>query len=810
MKSFLRLLAALLIVATTGLPLSAQQPGIVVGRVQDSVQNDVLRHATIRVEGTRRGAVANDDGRYIIRIEPGTYTLAASMVGYRVERRSVTVRPGDTVTVDFTLGLAPRTGAAVTVYSEDPGVSLMRRVIRRVERQRDSLRSYRYTLYTRFVAASDTTTAGRATSASDTTIISIFESYSRGYFEQPDHYFNEIIQRRQTANIPPEGNVVAFGTNLNAYDPTVELLGEEIFTPFHASALDWYDFRLQGYLRVDSAVTLARVEVEPKGDGRRLFRGFVDIDTATFAPQEVEFRPNRAVRLPFDASLVYRQTFAEQEGGYVMPAGMTIEGSASASILWIINPRVDLSVRTVAFDYHINEDLDGELFEQRRVEVAESAETFDTLFWSANPIVPLRPQEEVAYEEIRTSIEAPDSLDGSNWITRTLGDVPRLIGRLNRRPFTGLEDVVRHNRVHGTYGGLGLEGEPLDRIEVLGRLGYGFGNNRAYGELSSRVWLDSTRHIAVSGGVYHRLQRTDNPWLISAAGVTLLSLLNGSDYGDYYDVLGAEGGVEFGIGQLRFARRDRYVRPSTVRLLMRSEEHANAPVTSRWSLLGNPANVRDNPPVMPGTLRSLGFELNLNYTPERRLGDIGFQLRGEMSEPTVLPSDFDYRQLGAVFLWRTPTLPLWKLDLRLAGGWSFGRVPPQRFFSLESAVSAIAGGGSFRGMRVKEFYGDRYASISLEHNFGEIIPGVLRIPNIASFGIEFLALGRAGWSTFSPEARDYTGTLLASTDATEDRLYYELGLGLNRILLFFRFDITARLTQTDGPRFFLTFTSATN
>lgn len=807
MKLCLLLLLLLFALSRT---LVAQQPGVIVGRVTDSVGGTALRGSTVRVEGTRRGAIANDDGRYIIRIEPGSYTLAASMVSYRVERTPVTVRSGDTVTINFSLGLAPRTTPAITVYSEDIGVRMMRKAIRRVESQRDSIRSYRYTLYTRFVAATDTTTAGRAVDRNDTTIISIFESYSRGYFEQPDRYFNEIIQRRQTANIPAEGNVVVFGTNLNAYDPTVELLGEEIFTPFHRNAIDWYDFRLQGYLRVDSSVTLARIEVEPKGDGRRLFRGFIDLDTATFTPQEVELRPNRAVRLPFDASLVYHQTFSDQEGGYVMPTGMSIEGSASASILWIFNPRVDLSVRTVAFDYHINEDLDGDLFERRRVEVAESAETFDTLYWRANPIVPLLPREETAYEEIRNSIEAPDSLEGTNWISRTLGDIPRAIGRLNRRPFTGLEDVVRHNRVHGTYVGIGLEGEPIDRVEMLGKIGYGFGNNQTYGEGSARVWLDSTRHIAVSGGAYHRLARTDNPWLFTTSGVTILTLLNGSDYGDYYDVLGAEMGVEFGTGQLRFARRDHYVRPYTLKLTMRSEEHDNAPVTSRWSLFGDPARVRDNPPVIPGTLRSLGFELNLNYASERRLGDVGFQLRGEMSEPTILPSDFDYRLLAATFLLRTPTLPLWKLDLRLSGGWSFGKVPPQRFYSLESAVSAIAGGGAFRGMKVKEFYGDRFASVSLEHNFGEIIPGVLRIPNIASFGIEFLALGRLGWSGFSHNALGYTGTLLPSTDVTSEKVYYEVGLGLNRILLFFRFDITARLTQTDRPVFFLTFSGATN
>lgn len=115
-------------------------------------------------------------------------------------------------------------------------------------------------------------------------------------------------------------------------------------------------------------------------------------------------------------------------------------------------------------------------------------------------------------------------------------------------------------------------------------------------------------------------------------------------------------------------------------------------------------------------------------------------------------------------------------------------------------------------MKVKEFYGDRYAALSMEHNFGEVIPGVLRIPNIASFGIEFLTLANIGWTGFSRDAlfatRGAEPYLLPSTDATADRMYYEVGLGLNRILIFFRTDVTVRLSQTEKPKFSFTISSA--
>ncbi|MBK6418657.1 MAG: hypothetical protein IPF79_05625 [Ignavibacteria bacterium] len=85
-------------------------------------------------------------------------------------------------------------------------------------------------LYPKFVVNTDTATASWLRTGG-TTVFSILESYSRGYYAKPGRYFNEIVQRRQTANIPPQAGPVSFGTNLNAYDDVISLLNEEIESP---------------------------------------------------------------------------------------------------------------------------------------------------------------------------------------------------------------------------------------------------------------------------------------------------------------------------------------------------------------------------------------------------------------------------------------------------------------------------------------------------------------------------------------------------------------------------------------------------
>ena len=112
-------------------------------------------------------------------------------------------------------------------------------------------------------------------------------------------------------------------------------------------------------------------------------------------------------------------------------------------------------------------------------------------------------------------------------------------------------------------------------------------------------------------------------------------------------------------------------------------------------------------------------------------------------------------------------------------------------------------------MRIKEFYGDRSASLQFSHNFGEVIPGVLRIPNIASFGIEFILFGGVQWTSFSPQTLAAYPTTLPTTDITADRTYFELGVGVNRLLLFFRLDVNARISQRDIPELRFTVTNAT-
>jgi hypothetical protein len=774
------------------------------GSITDSATNQPLKFVTIRAIGTEsKAAVTSKQGTYLLRLKKGDYTLTFSMVGYGSVTKIVSVQSSN-ITLDVKLGQSAFRSAEVIVSAEDPGVKLMRSVIAKKQQWRDSLQRYTYMLYTKFVVSADTLTAGRSSGRNDTSIFSILESYSKGYFSKPDKFFNEIIQKRQTANIPPQANFVAFGTNINIYEDIVSITGEEVFSPFHPDALDFYEFILEGST-FDDGDEIAKIRVSPKTSQRRLFAGTISIHKEKLAPVFVSLIPNRAVKLPFDASFTFEQSFQEFESRYSLPVSLRIYSSLSAEILFLFAPRVDINIETVAYDYVINPFIDPDIFEQRRVEINDKANTFDTTFWVEQAVLPLKKEEEVAYDQIQRAIDDPDSLATSAF-NSLFGDISRFFQQFQRRPFTGFENILRYNRVHGLYTGIGLQFKQEFNAETGIQVGYGWADEKPYVDLFHRQYLDKTKKYFLEAQAYSTLSRRDNPYVIGMNGINVLSFLFKNDYGDYFYNRGGGLYFEYGWGQLRFLRREDFIRPSAMRFGIKHERHDPAFVNTNFALFASDSvKFRGNPLVQSGNYTMLNGEFRYQFTPFRRISTGGFIVTGTHALAGLSESSFSQATFQSFV--RMTTLPLWRLDMRFAGGWSWGDFPPQRFYSLESSIASTAGDGVLRGMNVKEFYGDRYASLSLEHSFGEVIPGVLRIPSIASFGIEFILTGSLAWTDFSEGAQLLQP--LPSTSQTQDKYYYEAGIALNRILLFFRVDFSARLSQRITPEYRFTISSAT-
>ena len=81
------------------------QSGTITGTVTDSTSGDPIPGVNVLVEGTEQGAATGADGTYeITSVEPGTYTVTASFVGYEEEtEQGVEVQEGQTTPLDFVI-----------------------------------------------------------------------------------------------------------------------------------------------------------------------------------------------------------------------------------------------------------------------------------------------------------------------------------------------------------------------------------------------------------------------------------------------------------------------------------------------------------------------------------------------------------------------------------------------------------------------------------------------------------------------------------------------------------------------------------
>jgi TonB-linked SusC/RagA family outer membrane protein len=97
---------ATLALAAVSAVASAQQ-GTVTGRVTAAVNSEPLVESRVTIVNTTGVASTNAEGRYTIRgVAPGQVVVRVLRVGYTEQKKTVTVSPGQTITLDFQLEAA--------------------------------------------------------------------------------------------------------------------------------------------------------------------------------------------------------------------------------------------------------------------------------------------------------------------------------------------------------------------------------------------------------------------------------------------------------------------------------------------------------------------------------------------------------------------------------------------------------------------------------------------------------------------------------------------------------------------------------
>lgn len=760
LPSFIASTACVLLFAVSSV---YSQTYVVSGTVYDASNGQPLAAANIRIDGTSRGTISNAQGQYRLSLDIGSYRLIFSFIGYRTDTLSIVIDRD--VQRDVDLQPVPIQMAEVVVTDEDPATHIMRKVIENKRRWIEALRSYRFEAFTRQVMRRDTA------------IASIAESYTTGYWQKGDTLREVVNQKRQTANLPLRFVPPGVENIVNFYDDEIRLAGFRFVGPTAQEAFDYYNFKLV-QTRVANGRPLYVIQMIPMSRVTPLFYGTLTIAGDTYAVAGVEVTPNEVFTFPLisDFQFQYVQQFALYEQQFWMPIDIRVKGRATVSIPGFSLPPIGIEQVSSIYDYAINAQLPDTIFQKPRLIITKESEKFDSTFWAQHEVLPLTLEEKLAYEKLDSTQTFQRQFQASGALAT--------LASLTSSTFRFVD--VRYNRVEGLFLGGSYERDSvLSSLKGWIGLGYGLSDKRWKGKVGLEFSADPPRRWSVGAEYYSGISHAPDENMYSAFAISLMSLLDKIDYRDYFYTRG-----------WRLFGAVRPVSGLTLTFGYLNEQHASATTTTSFSLFSRSEAFRLNPAVHEGQLRSVALSVRYGEGEPILLGLLPqnfVELEGEYSSPSLLSSNFDFARLVVRTemnvqtysrrLFFAPTL-----YVRLAAGISNGALPPQRIFVLESRASGTGLFGSLRTVNPRQFGGDSFVVLSLEHNFRNTPFLALNIPFLYKNSIELLVHGSV--------AQAWNRTPTIELPAPTNGWYYEAGVGLCRILGLFRLDFTQRLSHS--------------
>jgi hypothetical protein len=762
--------AVMFLLSSVGPMLYSQSPTIS-GVVSDAQSGDVLPAATVRVEGSSKGTVTNARGEFQLPSPGSTALIIISYVGYT----SDTLRLDAASHPPFRVRLkpVPIQLPGVTVTDEDPAYEIIRRAIESKRRWMARLTTFEGKAFT------------RVSLLSDSSIACITDAYSTLYWSRTDTLREVITQTRKTGNLPAGFKASNVGPVINFNDDDIRQLGFRFVGPTAPDAFDHYEYKLLR-TRVQDDFEVYDIQLIPRSRSTPLFAGRISIAERSYAVMEVDVHPNEAFVIPFIRvnGLRYIQHFRLYESQFWLPVDYRTEGSVSISLAGFTLPSIGMEKDVVIYDYAINPVFADTIHAMKTLTYDSSSTRFDSTFWVRTNVLPLTAEQDTAYKKL-------DSTQSLEEKFKPKGAAASFLSATSNSLFSLVD--LHFNRVEGAYLGANKTFQGIiDGLDVRANLGYGtadkvwkygagatmhFGSNlRSFASVGMSNASISSRQFSISADVYRSLNTLPEEQPYSAFDNSIAALFSKLDFYDYYRVEGWKTAFTYQPAPLVGTGFE-----------YRSEENRSVKQETDYSFFARQSRYRVQPSINDGQLRAVTVSLSYGNKVLLNILPHGFEMNAavERSEKDILKSDFSYTRYsasahGKIMTSDDDVLFPQSLSIFTSGGFSQGTLPVQRTFDLVGGMGVYGQLGGHRGVETREFYGDWYYSVHVEHNFR-------RTP--------FLWLGitplyRTNWEFI------ITGGIARTPNM--NGIYSEAGFGITNIFDLLRVDLTYRFAAPRG------------
>jgi hypothetical protein len=750
------------------------------GTIQNAQTHEAIAAASIGILGTTKGSVANVEGAYTIPLTKDEHVrLRVTAIGYKPDTISIT--PSRDVIRNIQLTPTPVTSQEITITPLDnrkEGERIIREAIRAKNEWKKDLNTYQFQVYARMNF--------QTISGVDSTMQSVLESEANGFWSKEKGYAEQIVARRQTANLPAAMNRISLFRVVDFYDDRLDVSDYSLPGPVADDALDFYDADLIGSGSINGEETWT-IAIEPRNALIPAFMGKIWISKADYSIQYLDLALSDAVKLgPIEHSHV-SETFTLVQNKYWCPSELRF--SVDAALQLPVLPTFHLEHISLMQNYEANIPLADSLFTEQKHLVLPKADSTDSTTWSKLRTSPLTTRESIAYLHLDTIAKEPAETPNFNPLAIAVS--------LLIHP-----DVYQYNRVEGSRfelkGGFNdIDQWPLS-VEALGA--YGVGDNRfKYDATITQALIWHTQSaIAASYSSDGTFLAKSNEMLVPVLSVafrmhddrvriaesraiyynTMTALVARSDFPDYYFAKGIDASLIYEPS-----------RSGSITLGYRNElESTIDNVVAHFSIFDTHMPYRSNPPINDGRLSSL--MLSTNYDTRWRRLTLYTAMEAELAG-SVLGGDFTYSKVAAHLGFEIFDAGWGATNLQVHYGQFFSGQPGiQHLFIFESPVDFAGHTQAFLTADPHEFHGDRILQVYLQQNFYDLPTRALGLHFLDPLHLQWFGLFNLGASSISAGRSIPLAYEVQSTGATP---YMETGFGIGNILNLLRFDFGWRL-----------------
>ncbi len=779
--------------------LISPQQVLIRGKVTDSATGQPLSFANIRIIETLTGTAANIDGGFELKVLKGSYKIIASYIGYYSDTLIINTN-SQINNLNFELRQTKVVLPEIVVNPGiNPALEIIRKAIEKKNTGKSLLKSSEVEAYTKGIIrttediTSNDNSIGVGVGGSDTTeliISGILENHSKNYFKEPDKYKSIIIARKQSANIPPDINILTGGRLLqNFYENDLNFLGKDLPSPVSDNALDYYYYRIESTAYKNSQ-KIYNIYIEPNLSSDPGFTGSIFIADSTFDLIKVDLILNRAANTGgvFDTVNVFQQF--DEFSGVQLPIDYRL--FVKANLFGLV--RIGFELNTILFNYKINQELSDDIFNKAILTVLPDADDKDSSYWIATPTIPNTSEEQAAYTRI-------DSLERVPW---NFWDNFSLLStgvNLNKNISVSSPLSVYHfSRVEGHSLDFGIFANDLlkKRFNSALKLSYGFSDKKFKQDFSAGYLLGDYRTWEIKLNIFNKLkvlfEDSDNYGELLS---TLVTLISKDEFRDYYYSKGFAFEVE---GELFPVLK--------VRTGFSNKTDNSAFVNTNFSFFNRDKEYKNNPSVFHSKINTvnIGFDIDFRdyiedgyFRRRTSLGRSFVLFSGDLhySDKNFLASDLNfkiYEFKSRVFI---KTLKSASLNINLYTRYTDGTTAYQDLYSLPGNIDAVFNSETFRTLNLNEAAGDKIFALNLTHNFRDELFRLLNVPLIKNYEIMFSLIFNMALS----DLNESTKQISPHPVKTFKHPFYELGFGIGQGIIPFKIEFMWKLNYRDGNNF---------